>query len=117
MNNGSGQNIQEIPKPIQDLYKTSYEIKQRILIDMAASRGAFICQSQSLNLFVADPTYAKLTSMHFYAWKKGLKTGIYYLRSKAPVMAQKFTVDPDLVSAAEQSLRVPAEEGCLLCSA
>jgi ribonucleoside-diphosphate reductase alpha chain len=117
MNNGSVQNIQEIPKPIQDLYKTSYEIKQRILIDMAASRGAFICQSQSLNLFVADPTYAKLTSMHFYAWKKGLKTGIYYLRSKAPVMAQKFTVDPDLVSAAEQSLRVPAEEGCLLCSA
>jgi ribonucleoside-diphosphate reductase alpha subunit len=117
MNNGSVQNIQEIPKPIQDLYKTSYEIKQRILIDMAAARGAFICQSQSLNLFVADPTYAKLTSMHFYAWKKGLKTGIYYLRSKAPVMAQKFTVDPDLVSAAEQSLRAPAEEECLLCSA
>lgn len=117
LNNGSVQNIDMIPKDIQELYKTSYEIKQRCLIDMAASRGAFICQSQSLNLFVADPTYAKLTSMHFYAWKKGLKTGIYYLRSKAPVMAQKFTVDPDLISAAEHSLRVPAEEGCLLCSA
>ena len=118
MNNGSVQNIQEIPKEIQDLYKTSYEIKQRTLIDMAAARGAFICQSQSLNLFVADPTYAKLTSMHFYAWKKGLKTGIYYLRSKAPVMAQKFTVDPELVAAAEQSLQqAPADEGCLLCSA
>jgi ribonucleoside-diphosphate reductase alpha chain len=118
MNNGSVQNIEEIPKSLQDLYKTSYEIKQRTLIDMAAARGAFICQSQSLNLFVADPTYAKLTSMHFYAWKKGLKTGIYYLRSKAPVMAQKFTVDPELVAAAEQSLQqAPADEGCLLCSA
>lgn len=117
-NNGSVQGIEEIPSQLQELYKTSYEIKQRTLIDMAAARGAFICQSQSLNLFVADPTYAKLTSMHFYAWKKGLKTGIYYLRSKAPVMAQKFTVDPELVAAAEQSLQqAPADEGCLLCSA
>jgi ribonucleotide reductase alpha subunit len=66
---------------------------------MAAGRGAFICQSQSLNLFVADPNYAKLTSMHFYAWKKGLKTGCYYLRTKAPVAAQKFTIDPRLLSA------------------
>jgi ribonucleoside-diphosphate reductase alpha chain len=70
----------------------------RTLIDMAAARGAFICQSQSLNLFVADATYSKLTSMHFYAWKKGLKTGCYYLRTKAPVMAQKFTVDPRLLT-------------------
>ena len=62
---------------------------------MAVSRGAFICQSQSLNLFVSDPTYAKLTSMHFYAWKQGLKTGIYYLRTRAPVMAQKFTIEPE----------------------
>jgi ribonucleotide reductase alpha subunit len=65
---------------------------------MAAARGAFICQSQSLNLFVAEANYAKLTSMHFYAWKKGLKTGCYYLRTKAPVMAQKFTVDPRLMA-------------------
>jgi ribonucleoside-diphosphate reductase alpha chain len=96
--NGSIQGISEIPQNIQDLYKTSWELKQRTLIDLAASRGAFICQSQSLNLFVAEPSYAKLTSMHFYAWKKGLKTGCYYLRTKAAVMAQKFTVDPRLIA-------------------
>jgi len=96
--NGSVQGIAEIPQNIQDLYKTSWELKQRTLIDLAASRGAFICQSQSLNLFVAEPSYAKLTSMHFYAWKKGLKTGCYYLRTKAAVMAQKFTVDPRLIA-------------------
>jgi len=94
--NGSVQGIKEIPEDIQALYKTSWEIKQRTLIDMAAQRGPFICQSQSLNLFMENPTYAKLTSMHFYAWKQGLKTGCYYLRTKAPVMAQKFTVDPRL---------------------
>jgi ribonucleoside-diphosphate reductase alpha chain len=96
--NGSVQGIQEIPQRIQDIYKTSWELKQRTLIDHAAARGAFICQSQSLNLFVSEPTYAKLTSMHFYAWKKGLKTGCYYLRTKAAVMAQKFTVDPRLIA-------------------
>ena len=98
--NGSVQGIKEIPEDIQALYKTSWEIKQRTLIDMAAQRGAFICQSQSLNLSMENPTYAKLTSMHFYAWKQGLKTGCYYLRTKAPVMAQKFTVDPRLVQGA-----------------
>jgi ribonucleoside-diphosphate reductase alpha chain len=97
--NGSVQGIDMIPQDIQDRYKTSWELKQRVLIDMAAARGAYIDQSQSLNLFVADPTYAKLTSMHFYAWKAGLKTGCYYLRTKAPVMAQKFTVDPRLLAA------------------
>ena len=97
-NNGSVQGIDEIPENLQALYKNTWEIKMRVLIDMAAARGAFICQSQSLNLFVADATYSKLTSMHFYAWKKGLKTGCYYLRTKAPVMAQKFTVDPKLLS-------------------
>jgi ribonucleotide reductase alpha subunit len=70
---------------------------------MAAARGAFICQSQSLNLFVADPTYSKLTSMHFYAWKQGLKTGCYYLRTKAPVTAQKFTVDPRQMAAVQNN--------------
>ena len=94
--NGSIQGIKEIPEDIQALYKTSWEIKQRTLIDMAAQRGPFICQSQSLNLFMENPTYAKLTSMHFYGWKQGLKTGCYYLRTKAPVMAQKFTVEPTL---------------------
>jgi ribonucleotide reductase alpha subunit len=97
--NGSVQGIAEIPADIQARYKTSWELKQRCIIDMAAARGAFIDQSQSLNLFVADPNYAKLTSMHFYTWKTGLKTGCYYLRTKAPIMAQKFTVDPRLLAA------------------
>lgn len=97
--NGSVQGIDAIPADVQARYKTTWEIKQRTLIDMARDRGAFIDQSQSLNLFVADPTYSKLTSMHFYAWKAGLKTGCYYLRSKAPVVAQQFTVDPRLLSA------------------
>jgi len=97
--NGSVQDVPGIPEEIQARYKTTWEMKQRVLIDMAAGRGAFICQSQSLNLFVADPNYGKLTSMHFYAWKRGLKTGCYYLRTKAPVAAQKFTVDPRLMAA------------------
>ena len=99
LNNGSVQAITSIPEEIRVRYKTAWEIPQKVLIDMAAARGAFICQSQSLNLFMADPTYSKLTSMHFYAWKKGLKTGCYYLRTKAPVSAQKFTVDPRLLAA------------------
>jgi len=102
--NGSVQGISEIPAALQDLYRTSWELKQRSLIDLAAARGAFICQSQSLNLFVSDPSYAKLTSMHFYAWKKGLKTGCYYLRTKAAVTAQKFTVDPKFISTTAQQL-------------
>jgi ribonucleoside-diphosphate reductase alpha chain len=97
--NGSIQGIQAIPVDIQELYRTAWELKQRTLIDLAAARGAFICQSQSLNLFVSDPSYAKLTSMHFHAWRKGLKTGCYYLRTKAAVMAQKFTVDPKFLMA------------------
>jgi ribonucleoside-diphosphate reductase alpha subunit len=101
--NGSVQGIKEIPDYLQALYKTSWEIKQRTLIDMAAQRGPFICQSQSLNLFIENPTYAKLTSMHFYGWKQGLKTGCYYLRSKAPVMAQKFTVDPRLLQGSAEA--------------
>lgn len=91
--NGSVQHIEEIPQEIRELYKTVWEIKQRNLIDMAADRGAFICQSQSLNLFVDNPTTAKLTSMHFYAWKKGLKTGMYYLRTQAASKAIQFTVE------------------------
>lgn len=109
-NNGSIQDISGIPESFKALYKTTWEIKMRTLIDMAAARGAFICQSQSLNLFVADPTYSKLTSMHFYAWKKGLKTGCYYLRTKAPVMAQKFTVDPKLLSQVAPTVKEVSEE-------
>ncbi len=109
-NNGSVQNIEAIPEAIKSRYKTAWEIPQKILIDMAATRGAFICQSQSLNLFVAEPTYAKLTSMHFYGWKKGLKTGCYYLRTKAPVTAQKFTVDPRLLAAVQGSTTVQIDD-------
>ncbi|HLG36192.1 MAG TPA: ribonucleoside-diphosphate reductase subunit alpha, partial [Bacteroidia bacterium] len=93
MANGSVQDIDEIPQDIKDIYKTVWEIKQRHLIDMAADRGAFIDQSQSLNLFIQDANFAKLTSMHFYAWKKGLKTGMYYLRTKAATDAIKFSVE------------------------
>ncbi|OQA12661.1 MAG: ribonucleotide-diphosphate reductase subunit alpha [Bacteroidetes bacterium ADurb.Bin397] len=91
--NGSVQSIPEIPEDIKELYKTVWEIKQKAILDMAADRGAFICQSQSLNIFIPDANFAKLSSMHFYAWKKGLKTGMYYLRTKAAVDAIKFTVD------------------------
>jgi len=121
--NGSIQTIDEIPEGIKNLYKTAWEIKQKTLITMAADRGAFICQSQSLNLFMDSPNYAKLSSMHMYGWSKGLKTGIYYLRTKAPVMAQKFTIDPDLQRDAEKSehqrqqLEGAVEEGCTTCSA
>jgi ribonucleoside-diphosphate reductase alpha chain len=104
--NGSIQGIQEIPQEVRDLYKTSWEIPMKTLINLAADRAPFICQSQSLNLFAADPTNAKLTSMHFYGWKKGLKTGCYYLRTKAPVVAQKFTIDPRLLAAVEGTKQI-----------
>ena len=91
--NGSIQNITEIPQHLKDLYKTTWEISQKTIIDMAAERGAYICQSQSLNIHMEDPNFGKLTSMHFYAWKNGLKTGMYYLRTKAATDAIKFTVD------------------------
>uniref|UniRef100_A0A6C0I897 ribonucleoside-diphosphate reductase n=1 Tax=viral metagenome TaxID=1070528 RepID=A0A6C0I897_9ZZZZ len=92
--NGSVQNIEGIPADIKELYKTAWEIPQKILINMSRDRAPFVCQSQSLNLFVADPTYARISSMHVYAWKQGLKTGCYYLRTKAVASAQQFTVEP-----------------------
>ena len=91
--NGSIQNIEGIPQDLKDLYKTAYELSQKVIVDMSADRGAYICQSQSLNLFVESPNFGKLSSMHFYGWQKGLKTGIYYLRSKAAVDPIKFTLD------------------------
>lgn len=91
--NGSVQNVPGIPQHIKDIYKTVWEISQKVIIDMAADRGAYICQSQSMNIFMQDPNFGKLTSMHFYAWKKGLKTGMYYLRSQAATAAIKFTLD------------------------
>ncbi len=130
--NGSIQDIAEIPQEIKDLYKTVWEIKMRNIIDMAADRGAYICQSQSLNLFINSPNASKLTSMHFYAWKKGLKTGMYYLRTQAASQAVKFTVEnqggknmePVIPEVVDQiSDEIPAgpscsmEEGCVTCSA
>jgi ribonucleoside-diphosphate reductase alpha chain len=118
-NKGSVQGLMDIPADIQALYKTVWELKQKTLIDLAADRGAYICQSQSLNLFVADPDYSKLTSMHFYAWNKGLKTGVYYLRTKAPVVAQQFTVDPSLKNNTVVEAKTESQEkdkDCLMCS-
>ena len=123
-NNGSIQTIDEIPQPIKDLYKTVWEIKQRTLIDMAADRGAYICQSQSLNLFLQDVDFSKLTSMHFYAWKKGLKTGMYYLRTKAAVDAIKFTVEtqaevplePVVEQEAMKTIDKEREKAAIACS-
>lgn len=109
-NNGSIQNMIEIPSTLREIYKTAWEIPQKTLIDLAADRAPFICQSQSLNLFLSEPTYARITSMHFYAWRKGLKTGCYYLRTKAVASAQKFTIEPP-----KKENNQPAE--CLMCSA
>lgn len=92
-NNGSIQHIEGMPEDLKELYKTSWEIKQKVIIDMAADRGAYICQSQSMNVFMENANYSKLSSMHFYAWQKGLKTGMYYLRTRSAVDPIKFTLD------------------------
>jgi ribonucleoside-diphosphate reductase alpha chain len=107
--NGSVQHIDDIPDNLKALYRTAWEIPQRSIIDMSADRGAFICQSQSLNVFMENVNAAKLTSMHFYSWKKGLKTGMYYLRTKAATDAIKFTVDKKYKSApVTASVEAPA---------
>jgi ribonucleoside-diphosphate reductase alpha chain len=124
--NGSIQSIDSIPDDIKTLYKTVWEMSMKNLIDLSAERGPFICMTQSLNLFMSAPTIKKLTSMHFYGWKRGLKTGIYYLRSKAQASAAKFSIDASLekkVKAKEQQtnpdsdaqVQVTAEE-ILACS-
>ncbi|MDI1325096.1 MAG: ribonucleoside-diphosphate reductase subunit alpha [Algoriphagus sp.] len=129
--NGSVQSVPGIPQHIKDIYKTVWEISQKIIIDMAADRGAYICQSQSMNIFMQDPNFGKLTSMHFYAWKKGLKTGMYYLRSQAATSAIKFTLDkssfepkvekvsPEQVAKAEKQDAIACSldnpEGCEMC--
>lgn len=113
-NKGSIQQLTMLPEHVKNKYKIVWEIPMKHLIDMAAERGAFICQSQSLNLWMEDPVYNKLTSMHFYAWEKGLKTGIYYLRRKAKHQAQQFTIEPErLVQVGETE----TEEECTMCSA
>jgi ribonucleotide reductase alpha subunit len=110
-NKGSVQQLTVLSEHIREKYKIVWEMPMKHLIDMAADRGAFICQSQSLNLWMEDPTYNSLTSMHFYSWKKGLKTGIYYLRRKAKHQAQQFTIEPDSKESEEK------DEICEMCSA
>lgn len=95
---GSVQNVQELPKHVRDVYKTVWEIPQRAIIDMASDRGAYICQSQSMNVHIGEPSTSKLTSMHFYAWKKGLKTGMYYLRTRPKAEAIQFTVNQEMLA-------------------
>ena len=115
-NNGSIQQIDIIPDDIKEKYKTVWEIPMRNLIDMAADRGAFVCQSQSLNLWLEDPTYNNLTSMHFYGWNKGLKTGIYYLRRRARHQAQQFTIEPEKNKGTTLGENTE-DEICEMCSA
>ena len=119
--NGSVQNVPGIPQNIKDLYKTVWEISQKIIIDMAADRGAYICQSQSMNIFMQDPNFGKLSSMHFYAWKKGLKTGMYYLRSQAATSAIKFTLDkssfePKIQKANDEAAIKAQKQEAIACS-
>ena len=108
--NGSVQPIPEIPQNIKDIYKTVWEISQKAIIDMSADRGAYICQSQSLNIHLKDPNFGKLTSMHFYAWKKGLKTGMYYLRSTAAADAIQFTLDKTAMQPVATEAKVEVAE-------
>ena len=112
---GSVQDVAGIPDELKALYKTVWEIRQKVVIDMAAARGPYVCQSQSMNLFARDPDFKRLTSMHFYAWQAGLKTGMYYLRTKAKARAQQFTIEP----AAEETAAVCTRgaDGCITCSA
>lgn len=115
--NGSIQNISEIPQRLKDLYKTAWEISQKAIIDQAADRGAYICQSQSLNIFMENANFGKLTSMHFYGWEKGLKTGMYYLRTKAATDAIKFTVDKTVVEEPAVSAKALEEDAAAIaCS-
>jgi len=111
-NKGSVQHIDGLSSHIKEKYKTVWEVPMRAVIDMAADRGAYICQSQSLNLWLEDPTYKSLTSMHFYSWQKGLKTGIYYLRRKPRHQPQQFTIGPRAAAESENE-----EEICEMCSA
>lgn len=120
--NGSVQNIDVIPQDLKDLYKTVWEISQKVVIDQAADRGAYICQSQSLNLYIAKPDFAKMSSMHFYAWRSGLKTGMYYLRSQGAAEAIKFTVDQTKLqkkskedNTADMTCSLDNPEDCLAC--
>ncbi|CAM9553650.1 unnamed protein product [Discosporangium mesarthrocarpum] len=117
---GSVQNVPQIPQELKELYKTVWEIKQKVILNQAADRGAYICQSQSMNVHMAEPSFGKLSSMHFYAWKKGLKTGMYYLRTRPKADAIQFTVDQSALKAQEakqMAAAKPEEAECLSCGA
>ena len=114
--NGSVQNIPEIPENLKELYRTAWEISQKSILQMAADRGAYICQSQSTNVFMESPTFGKLTSMHFYGWKAGLKTGMYYLRSQAATQAIQFTVDKGKLSQPKVTASQEHNEAAIACS-
>ena len=114
-NKGSVQHIGGLSEHLKRKYCTVWEIPMKHVIDMAADRGAFICQSQSMNLWMEDPNYAALTSMHFYAWSKGLKTGMYYLRRKARHQPQQFTIEPETKKGGKEGDQI--DEGCTMCSA
>ena len=111
-NKGSVQQLSFLPEHIRNKYKIVWEIPMKHVIDMAADRGVYVCQSQSMNLWMEDPVYNKMTSMHFYAWEKGLKTGIYYLRRKAKHQAQQFTIEPETKNTNGQE----EDEICEMCS-
>jgi len=129
---GSVQGIAEIPQDIRNRYKTVWELKQKVLVDLSAERAPFVCQTQSLNIFIKAPTFKTLSSLHFYSWKLGVKTGIYYLRSQAKSSAQKFSVDLEKVSNTDSKRQekvepeekknaiviatVKEEPECLMCS-
>ena len=118
-NKGSIQHLKELPKFIREKYKIVWEMPMKNIIDMATTRGKYICQSQSMNLWMENPTYDKITSMHFYAWSKGLKTGLYYLRTKAKASAQQFTIDPSKIKkyqVNQNNQDNQDEQECLMCS-
>jgi len=108
--NGSIQNIPDIPRDVKAIYKTVWEISQKKVLDLAADRGAFICQSQSLNVHLQSPTLGQLTSMHFYGWKRGLKTGMYYLRTRPAAQAIQFTLDHNLVKETKKAQQLAAPQ-------
>jgi ribonucleoside-diphosphate reductase alpha chain len=120
-NEGSVQDIGEIPDDMKSIYKTVWEIKQKALIDLSIGRGPYICQSQSLNIFMEDPDFKKLSSMHFYGWSKGLKTGSYYLRTRPRVKMQQFTIEPTITKSSgdvhDKEQDGSDNEPCLTCSA
>jgi ribonucleotide reductase alpha subunit len=118
LNEGSIQNIEGIPEEFKSIYKTAWEIKQRAVIDMSVDRGAYVCQSQSMNIFMEEPDFKKLSSMHFYGWSKGIKTGSYYLRTRPKAKMQQFTIDPNLAKNTEKvAVQFAEPEACLTCSA